>query len=420
LSRAEFPDKLQFLFTPARYKVCFGGRGGAKSWGFARALLILGAQKQLRILCARETQKSIADSVHKLLSDQIAELGLEAFYEIQKTTIIGKNGTEFLFAGIKQNVGNIKSYEACDVCWVEEAQTVSKHSWEVLIPTLRKENSEIWVSFNPELETDETYKRFVLQPPPNAKVVRINYSDNPWFPDVLKAEMEHLKAKDPDAYENVWEGHCKQVVEGAIYRNELLAADKEQRIARVPYDATKPVHTFWDLGFADNTSIWMAQVIGFEYHLIDYLDGSQNSLQWYLQRLQTRPYVWGNDYLPHDARAHELGSGKSIEEQLRATGRKVQIVPRLSITDGIAAARAVFGKCWFDAERCADGIQALRHYRYDSDEKLGTLKREPLHDWASHTADAFRYFAVAIREPKRQQEQVRREVAQYGANSWMA
>jgi phage terminase large subunit len=416
---AGFPVKLRFLFKPKRYKVAYGGRGGAKSWAFARALLLEGKKGQLRILCARETQKSIGDSVHKLLSDQIVALGLQRFYTVLKATIIGANGTEFIFAGIRQNVGNVKSYEGCDRVWVEEAQTVSKNSWEVLIPTIRKPGSEIWVSFNPELETDETYKRFVLNPPPDAAVVKVNWSDNYWFPDVLKREAEHLKAKDPDSYEHVYEGMCKQVVEGAIYRTELLLADKEQRITRVPYDATAPVHTFWDLGFGDSTSIWFGQSIGFEFRLIDFLQGSQQALQFYLKALQEKPYIYGTDYLPHDARAHELGSGRSIEEQIRATGRNVRIVPKLSIEDGIAAARAVFGRTWFDSDKCADGIQALRHYRYESDLKLGTFKAEPLHDWSSHPADAFRYFAVSIREPERQREEMASTVNHYGQEGWM-
>lgn len=418
---AQFPAKLKFLFKPQRYKVAYGGRGGAKSWGFARALLILGAQKTLRILCARETQKSIQDSVHKLLSDQIKAMGLEAFYQVQKAAIIGANGTEFAFAGIRQNVGNMKSFEGCDICWVEEAQNVSKHSWDVLIPTIRKDGSEIWISFNPELETDETYKRFVLNPHPGGLPIKINWSDNPWFPDVLRQEMEHLKAKDPDSYEHVYEGMCKQTVEGAIYKTELLAADKEGRISRVPYDPTKPVHTFWDLGFGDNTSIWFAQSIGFEFRLIDFLSASQQALQWYVKAIQNRPYVYGTDYLPHDARAHELGSGRSIEEQLRGFGRKVQIVRKLSIVDGIQAARTIFPKCWFDAEKCADGVQALRHYRYEKDDKLASLKKEPLHDWASHPADAFRYFAVAIREPEMQREEIMAESIYCGQmqQGWM-
>lgn len=396
--QADFPAKLQFLFQAHRYKVAYGGRGGAKSWGFARALLILAAQKPLRILCARETQKSIADSVHKLLSDQIQELGLQHFYTVTKTAIVGSNGSEFIFAGIRQNVGNLKSYEGCDICWVEEAQTVSRQSWNVLIPTIRKTGSEIWISFNPDLETDETYQRFVVEERSDVRREKVNWRDNPWFPEELRKEMEYLRENKPDDYEHVYEGMCKTVVEGAIYRAELLAAEKENRLTRVPYDPIQPVHTFWDLGFGDKTSIWFAQSVGFEFRVLEYFDGCQQALHYYLKALQDRPYVYGIHHLPHDAQAHELGSGRSIEEQMKSAGLKVRIVKKLSVADGIAAARAIFGRCWFDREKCADGLQALRHYRYEEDEKLSTYKREPLHDWASHGADAFRYLAVAIQE----------------------
>src|SRR5262249_44110905 len=154
-----------YLFRPKRYKVLYGGRYGMKSWGAARALLMLGTQKPLRILCARELQNSIKDSVHKLLSDQIEILGLREFYDIQQTSIKGVNGTEFSFEGIRHNISKIRSYEGIDICWVEEAVLVSSTSWETLIPTIRKEGSEIWMTFNPELEQDETYKRFVKDPP---------------------------------------------------------------------------------------------------------------------------------------------------------------------------------------------------------------------------------------------------------------
>lgn len=419
---AEFPEKLQFLFEPHRYKIAYGGRGAAKSWGIARALLILGTQRPLRILCARETQKSISDSVHALLKDQVKELNLGGYYEVLQSSVRGTNGADFLFAGLKHNINNIKSVESCDIVWVEEAQAVSKGSWDVLIPTIRKSGSEIWASFNPELESDDTYQRFVKNPPPGAKVVKVNWSDNPWFPDVLKAEREHLLAKDPDSYQHIWEGHCKQMLDGAVYANELRAAEADGRITKVPYDATKPVHTFWDLGWADNTCIWFAQSIGFEYRLIDFESDTQKPLQHYLKKLQDRPYIYGTDYLPHDARAKQLGSGRSIEELMRAAGRRVEIVKRLGLADGINAARTIFGQCWFDAEKCADGLQALRHYRYEKDEKLGTWGKEPLHDWASHPADGFRYFGVAMKEPQRQAEQRRQNPinAQYGRDSWMA
>jgi phage terminase large subunit len=423
---AQFPAKLQPLFKPKRYKVLKGGRAGSKSWGIARALLILGTQKRLRILCTRETQNSIAQSVHHLLREQVSLLGFEKFYRVLETSIIGANDTEFIFAGIRQqNVVNLKSFEDVDICWVEEAQVVTKRSWEILIPTIRKDGSEIWVSFNPELETDETYQRFVVRTPPDCELITINYDDNPFLPSTIRREIEHLQATSPDDFEHIYNGACKRVVEGAVYRNEMLAADKEERIRSVPYDSTKPVHTFWDLGVSDSTSIWFAQVVGFEFRLIDYLEGSGQGIQYYLRRCQDKNYTYGTFYLPHDAKARELGTGKSIEEQVRNSGRTVEIVRKLSIVDGIEAARSVFSRCYFDREKCADGIQALRHYRYEKDEDKGLpdrpfFKKEPLHDWASHPADAFRYFAVAIKEPERQREEARPAFNHYGETGWMS
>ena len=398
---ARFPEKLRFLFRPARYKVAYGGRGSAKSWSFARALLLLAAEKPLRILCARETMKSLADSVHQLLEDQIRELGMQGFYRIEKAAIYGANGSQFSFAGLKHNVAEIKSFEGADIVWVEEAQSVSKHSWNVLIPTIRKEGSEIWISFNPDLESDATYQMFVLSPPPGAIVEKVNFTDNPWFPLVLREEMEHCRATKPGEYDHIWLGNCVNIAEGAIYAEELRKAEAEGRICRVPYDATRPVDTYWDLGFGDYNSIWMIQRFPFEYRVIDSLQGSRHGLAWYLSELQKKPYVWGTDHLPHDARAGQLGTGKSIEELMRAAGRRVVIVAKLSVTDGINAVRTVFGQCWFDKENCADGLQALRHYKWSEIKALnGAPGREPLHDENSHFSDAFRYFAVACKPPK--------------------
>lgn len=415
----QFPEKLNCLFEPKRYKVLYGGRGGAKSWGVARALLILGAEKPLRILCAREFQNSISESVHALLSDQIKALELEGFYEIQNTTIIGKNGTALYFAGLRHNVTKIKSFEGVDIVWCEEAQTISKSSWDTLIPTIRKEGSEIWITFNPSLEADETYQRFVAQPPSNSHVVKINWSDNPWFPKVLEQEKDDLKAKDPDAYLTVWEGHCKQTLDGAIYANEVRQTTAEDRFTRVPYDVSKPVHTFWDLGRADKTAIWFAQIVGFEFRLIDYYENQGHALAHYLKHLQGKPYIYGDTWLPHDAENELLASERTIAQQARAAGFKVRITPKIGVTDGINAARTIFPNAWFDADKCADGIQCLRNYRYDVDPDTQQYSNKPLHDWASHGADAFRYLAVALREakPKTQKPTIRRTVS---AGGWMS
>ncbi len=402
IKNVQFPAKLAFLFEPCRYKVCYGGRGGAKSWGIARALLILGAKSPLRILCAREFQTSIKDSVHKLLCDQIDSMGLTGFYEITDKSIRGKNGTEFFFVGLRNNVTNVKSIEGVDICWVEEAQTVSKTSWNVLIPTIRKEQSEIWVSFNPELDTDETYQRFVLNSPANCKVVKINWSDNPWFPETLRLEKDALRDRDIEAYNTVWEGLCRQTVDGAIFAREIQMAELEDRITRVAYDATKPVHAVFDLGWSDATAIWFVQFIGMETRVIRYIEDSQKTISDYLAKMQTYGYVYDTLWLPHDAENKTLAAaGRSIDQIVRAAGYKTKIIPRTPIVDSINAARTLFRNCWFDRENCYDGLQCLRHYRYEVDPETKQFSKNPLHDQYSHGADAFRMLGLVVNEPKR-------------------
>ena len=420
IAKAEFPLKLQCLFQPSRYKVLYGGRGGAKSWGVARALLIKGAQAPLRVLCSREFQTSIKDSVHKLLSDQIMALGLDGFYEITQTSIRGKNGSEFSFVGLKNNVSNVKSYEGVDICWVEEAQTVSRSSWNTLIPTVRKEKSEIWVTFNPELETDETYQRFVLNPPENCIVQKINWSDNPWFPETLKLEKDALKHRDPQAYNVVWEGLCRQTVDGAIFAKEMQLAELDGRITKVNYDATKPVHAIFDLGWSDATAIWFLQFVGMETRLIRYIEGNQQTMSDYLAKMQTFGYMYDTLWLPHDAENKTLaGNGRSIEEIVRNAGYKTKIIPRTPIMDSINAARTIFVNCWFDRENCHEGLQCLRHYRYDVDPDTKQFSKTPLHDNYSHGADAFRYIGLMVNEPR--QARKPRANANYGSDlSWMS
>ena len=420
-ARIEFPAKLQCLFEPGRYKVLYGGRGGAKSWGVARALLALGSAKPLRILCAREIQKAITDSVHRLLADQVASMGLAGFYEVQQTTIKGANGTQFIFAGLRHNINNIKSLEGADIVWVEEAQTVSKASCEKLITTVRKPGSQIIVTFNPELDTDETYVRFVKNAPPGATVVKVDWRDNPWFPPELDAERLHLKATDPDAYLNIYDGHCRVTLDGPIYAKEIREATEAGRITKVPYERSKPVHTFWDLGRADKTSIWFAQIVGFEFRVIDYYENSGQALAHYLKELQTRAYVYGDNWLPHDANNELLASERTIAQQMRGAGFVVRITPKTKVSDGINAARGLFPNLYFDADNCADGLNHMRRYRYDVDPETGQFSKEPLHDDASHAADAFRYLAVALRDKKASRMPVnpRRPVAQ-GHTAWLS
>jgi phage terminase large subunit len=419
ISKPDFPAALDFLFDPAPVKVAYGGRGATKSWGFARALLIAGTRRKMRILCARETMKSIRDSVHQLLEEQIRDLNLDAFYRIEKSAFYGTNGTEVLFAGLRHNVDNLKSMEAIDLCWVEEAQSVSKTSWNKLIPTLyRVPNCELWVSFNPDLESDDTYQRFVVNPPEGAIVRKLTYRDNPWFPDGLRKLAEADKRANIDEYNHIWEGACINTLANAIYANELRAVDVEGRIKRVPYDPSKPVDTAWDLGYGDMVSIWMFQAFPMEYRIIDYEEGERQPLHSYLAELQKRGYVFGTAFLPWDGGLKSLGSGKSIEEQMKAVGWKVKVAPRLPISDGINAARTVFPLCYFDEQRTAAGLRRLRMYRYGEMQSYEGPTREPLHDVNSHCADAFRTLGVSIREPKKDRQAEERRQVQAVRSPW--
>lgn len=393
--KAEFPEKMQSLFVPSRYKCYYGGRGGGKSHSVAKALVIMGAQKPLRILCTRELQRSITESVHKLLCDQIDLLQLNSFYTITHTHIKGKNGTEFFFSGMRHNTSQIKSMEGVDIVWCEEAHTMSNSSWELLIPTIRKEGSEIWITFNPELQEDPTYDRFVTNRPSNAIVEKINWRDNKWFPDVLKQEMMDLKKRDPSAYEVVWEGHCRQAVDGAIFEDEMRLLAEEGRITSVPYDPKKPVNVFLDLGYGDQTSIWFIQKFGFEYRVIDFYQNARKKLEHYIHIMQGKGYVYGAVYLPHDGNSNHL-TGLTVEESFTDLGYKVEIVPRITKkVDSLNAARTVLPVCYFDKIKCADGLQSLRRYRYKVDPETGRVSKEPLHDEYSNGADAFQTFACA-------------------------
>lgn len=394
----DFPEKLDFLFEPSRYKILYGGRGSGKSWGVARALIAKAVKTPVRVLCARELQNSISDSVIALLADQIRAMDLDSFFDVQRTAIYGKNGSEFSFVGLKHNVTSIKSFEGVDICWCEEGQAISKTSWETLIPTVRKPGSEIWVTFNPDLDTDETYRRFVVNPPANSVVRKVNWDDNPWFPEVLKDELEQLKEKDIDAYLNVWEGHTRQMLDGAVYANELRKAQEQNRVRDFLIDKTIPIQTFWDLGWADMTSIWFIQYIaGGEVRIVDFYQNCQKTIDHYVHILENKGYVYKDWWLPHDAENKNM-TGKSVKDILMAMGKPIRITPKISVADGINSARTLLDRCYIHETNCADGIQNLRHYRYDVDPNTKMFSNKPLHDQHSHAADAFRYAAVGLDE----------------------
>jgi len=392
------PHAFRELFEPSRYKVYYGGRGGAKSWAFAMALLALGLKSKKRVLCARELQASIKDSVHKLLSDVINSYPhFSAHYTILKDVIQGKNGTEFNFRGLKHNATEIKSFEGVDIAWVEEAQSVSQQSWEILIPTIRKDNSEIWICFNPKSATDPTYTKFVLNAPDNAIVRKVSYKDNPFFPKVLDTERLNLQKSDVDAYNHIWEGGLDTRRSGAVYAKQLTTARDDGRISAVPYDGAAEVFTAWDLGFGDATAIWWLQFIGRELHWIDYYENSGEQIEHYVKKVKEKPYNYAinGHYLPHDG-AHGNIRGLSITQQLFSLGLGNVVLPRENdIRHGIDVLRQTILFSCFDSKKCIDGLHGLENYAYEWDNDRKMFKDKPTHDWTSHAADAARYAAQA-------------------------
>ena len=371
----------------------------------------------------REIQQSIKESVYETIKNRIVDMGLQDEFEIQTAVIISKRtGSEFQFHGLRHNINKIKSLARIDIAWVEEAINVSKTSWDILSPTIRgrheldpngmggpfKKGPEIWVSFNPELDTDETYKRFVLERHKFAPdydqhgerfafVVKVGWEDNPWFPPDLKREMEILKAADETAWLNVWQGHTKQTLDGAIYAEEIKKVLLEARRGKVPYDSSRPVHTFWDLGHDDYTSIWFVQRVGVYYNIINYFQDRLKKIPYYIEHMQSLKYNYGFHHLPHDADNETLAS-RSVARIIRDEYPKsVKIVPRIAKkVQGIRAARTVFDLCNFDEENTSDGWQCLCRYAYDVDDD-GKFSPNPRHDEYSHGADAFQTFALSLK-----------------------
>jgi phage terminase large subunit len=396
----QIPEAFEGMFEPWRYRVYYGGRGGGKSESVCRALLSIGLKGPIRVLCCREFQASIADSVHKLLSDIIQDHQLGMFYTITQTSIRGSNGTEFLFKGLRHNATEIKSMAGVDYCFVEEAEKVSNNSWELLIPTIRKEGSSITIVFNPKNPTDPTYKRFVATKHDDALVVKVNYTDNPFFPVVLEKERLRLKETDPEAYEHVWLGNFDTRKNGAVYAKQLATAREQGRICRVPYDPSAQVFTAWDLGYGDATAIWWLQYVGRELRWLESYENAGEQLDHYVKIVKSKPYNYSTHYLPHDG-GHGNIRGDSVAKQLYAMGLQNNVLSReTDITPGMDLLRQTIAFSVFDAEKCKDGIAALESYGFEYDEERGVFKSKPRHDWSAHYADAARYAARAASQEK--------------------
>jgi phage terminase large subunit len=400
----EFAKHTREIFKPYRYKVLWGGRGGVKSWTAARYMLVDGYQRPIRQLCFREVQKSIKESVHQLLADQIQLLGLRGFYEVLQTEIRGKNGSKFAFTGLSNlTAESIKSYEGYDRAWGEEAQVLSRRSLDILIPTIRKEGSELLFTLNPELDTDEVYERFIACPPDDALVIECSYHNNPWFPEVLEKERAlflrqvESGARSQADYDNIWEGKCKPAVDGAIYPDEVAKVLSDKRLCAVPYDPKLSVHTIWDLGWNDLMAIGVVQVAAGSVRFIDYIEDSHRTYESYVNELKAKPYAnkFSKAWLPHDGKARNPQTGVSPIELLNSLGLKADAsgVPDIGVKAGIEAGRQMFPRVYFDKQSCTPLFNRLRRYARTISPTTDT-PMAPKKDENAHGADMFRYVAV--------------------------
>lgn len=410
------------LLDPAPYKGTWGGRSSGKSHFFAEMLIEQMIMKPTRAVCIREIQKSIKESVKRLLEDKITAMGLrDQFHPELETEIRCKNGGFIIFQGMQNHTADsIKSLEGYDIAWVEEAQTISKTSLDLLLPTIRKDDSEIWFSWNPKGKKDAV--DMLLRGPQKldkAIVVEANYLDNPFCPQKMKDLAESEKARDPDNYLHVWKGHYKLTLDGAVYAKEIRKLYEDQRVCRVLPIPGKPVDTFWDLGKRDHTAIWFAQMQLGEYRILSFYQNTGEKLEHYADHIRDSGFTLGTIWLPHDA-DQERVVGDTPAQAMRKLfpNLKVRVIPRMAKKSiGIEAVRRIFDNCYFNEETTEDGREALGAFKFDVDPDTGGYSANPLHDENSDAADAFAQLAMSLQEEKRG-DKVSFAI-NHGAQGWM-
>jgi phage terminase large subunit len=395
------------LLKPARYKGAHGGRGSGKSHFFAEYIIENHvADPNQSTVCVREIQKSLDQSVKRLLESKIEELNAGWYFEVQESKILSKHGNGLIiFQGMQNHTADsIKSLEGYDRAWVEEAQTLSQLSLDLLRPTIRKPHSEILFSWNPRYKTDPVDVLLRKNAPPDTVVVQANWSDNPWFPDVLRKEMEFDFDNDPDKAEHIWNGAYGSS-QGAILARWIGKARRSGRINNnVGYDVSgMPIEVSADLGFRDTASFWYWQRVPGGFNLLKYDGDSGLDADEWIPRIQENIKSLGKlgkIWLPHDSRAKTFQSRHTTMERfIEAFGLEyVGLVPQSKKQDQINAARAIIDRCAFHEELCGDGLDGLEAWEFIYNEDAGVFSREPNHNWASHPSDAFAYGCQVMQE----------------------
>ena len=374
------PPKLAPLYDPYRYKVLHGGRGSAKSYTVADFLICKALARKVKILCTREIQASLTDSVLSLLEERIYDLGLINQFKIYKNRILcKKTGSTFIFKGLRNNPQEIKSTQGVDYCWVEEAERVSQESWNVLTATIRRPDSEIIITFNPEYEQAPTYQKFIVNTPPNCLIIQINYMDNPWFPEVLRQEMEYDKANDLELYEWKWLGTTRVIGNHIIFKDKFVV----EEFVTPAYGVRHYYGVDW--GFANDALTMVRCHIIDDVLYIDYeafglgIESDYETTAFFdlVPGSRSNKSIADNQMPSRIAQAKRLGFNMHPCEKYPG-----------SIEDGIEYIKHF--KRIVIHPRCKHVRQEFNTYAYKRDPKTDEILPIPL-DKNNHTIDAIRY-----------------------------
>lgn len=427
------PPKLAEVFRePSRYKIARGGRGSGKTRAFSLMSAIMGdvfatQGKTGVLLCAREFQNSLDDSS---FAEVVAAINSDPYlmtrWIIGQTFIRHVSGkVEYIFRGLRHNRDSLKGISRILLAWADEAEQVLEESWAVLIPTVREEGSEIWLTFNPEKANSATNRRFVENATPDMRSAVVNWSDNQHFPDVLNEERLRDQEARPDDYGHVWEGEYKVSFKGSYYANYLTAAEVAQpkRITVVPRDPLMTLRAYWDIGGtgqkADATAVWIVQFVGQNINFLDHYEAVGQPLSTHVAWLRKNGYDDALCILPHDGINHEKIYKITYESALREAGFDVRTIPNQGAGAAllrVEAMRRLFPRMWFNEATTASGRAALRAYREKWSEERD-VGLGPLHDWASNSADAAGLAAIDYEAPKAGTKPVSRRPAMAGG--WM-
>lgn len=403
----KLPPKLIPVFSgSADVRGAYGGRGSAKTRTFALMTAYWAAKWAAKgvsgiVLCCRQYMNSLDDSSMPEIKMAIeSDPWLRSQFEIGEKFIRTKSSlpgrVDFKFAGLEKSIDSIKSKARILLCWVDEAETVVEEAWYVLLPTIREEGSELWVTWNPKSKRSATNKRFRETDDPDFKIAEMNWQDNPFFPEKLNRQRIRDFNNIPQQYRHIWEGDYATFVEGAYYARDLLIAKDSGRITSLVRDELMPVRTYWDIGFSDATAIWVVQFIKDKVRVIDHYEAVRQPLSQHLTWMKDQGYANAEIVLPHDGSRSDAITGIRFEDHILNAGFQVRTIPNQgkgAALKRVEATRNMFPHIWFDGEKCEAGLECLGayHERYDEKRMTGL---GPEHDWSSHSSDAFGLIAV--------------------------